>query len=111
MNNIKECEIGNHVDEEGNPAGGFVGGVGLEIDWQDGPLGRDSERLEPNGAFVETVISAAKQRIEWYQTVSDKKFRCLENATALNKLDEALFWLDARTKGREERKVEGTHQK
>ena len=111
MNNIKECEIDNHVDEEGNPAGGFVSGVGLEIDWQDGPLGRDELRVKPNGAFVETIISAAKQRIEWYQTVSERKFTCRENAMAITKLDEALMWLEARTNNREARKVEGTHQK
>jgi len=46
----------NRQDSEGNPTGGSVRGTGLSIDWQNGPLGRDADRLAPNGAFVETVI-------------------------------------------------------
>lgn len=96
----------NDSDENGNPAGGFVRSVGLKIDWQDGPLGRGLDRLDPNGAFVETVIAAAKQRIEYY---NETQFRCRENSMAATKLDEALLWLNKRTTDREERDVEGTH--
>lgn len=110
MNAIKQCEIVNEVDANGNPSGGGVIGTGLEIKWQDGPLGRDENRREPNGAFVETVISAAKQRLEYFQEASNKKFSCRENAVAITKLDEALMWLEKRTKDREERAVEGTHK-
>lgn len=109
MNAIKDCTMNNDVDENGNPAGGYVRGVGLVLDWQNGPLGRDAERKEPNGAFVETVISAVKQRIEFYQEASGGKFKCRENAMAITKLDEALLWLNKRTLDRENRKVEGTH--
>jgi hypothetical protein len=97
----------NCVDEDGRPAGGYVHSVGLDIEWQNGPLGRDEDRIEPNGAFVETVISAALQRIKHYQ---ETEFRCRENALAITKLEEALHWLDHRTKNREERGVEGTHK-
>jgi hypothetical protein len=107
MNTIKTCTIDNKEDEKGNPAGGSVLGTGLRIEWQDGPLGRVEERKDPNGAFVETVISAVIQRIEYYQ----KKFPCRENAIALTHLETANLWLDKRTKDREERGVEGTHQK
>lgn len=96
----------NLTDPGGMPAGGAVFGEGLEIHWQNGPLGRGDERLDPNGAFVETVIAAAKQRIEWYQ---ESGFSCRENACAITKLDEALMWLDKRTREREARGVEGTH--
>jgi len=106
MNNIKECAIQNRLDENGNPTGGSVSGVGLILNWQDGPLGRGEERKAPNGAFVETVISAAKQRLEFFQA---NKFSCRENAIAITKLEEALMWLEKRTKDREERQVEGTH--
>ncbi len=80
----------NKTDEKGNPAGGTVRGAGLSIDWQDGPLGRGDDRQEPNGAFVETVIAAAKQRIEFYQgdqrpMAAVGKFACRENAMALTK--------------------------
>lgn len=96
----------NNVDDNGNPAGGVVEGVGLSIVWQNGPLGRGEDRKEPNGAFVETVIAAAKQRIEFYQA---SKFNCRENALAITKLEEALHWLNHRTAAREARAVEGTH--
>jgi hypothetical protein len=97
----------NNLDANGRPAGGTVRGVGLSIDWQNGPLGRDGERIQPNGAFVETVIYAALQRIEHYQS---GQFKCRENALAITKLEEALHWLNARTNRREAAKVEGTHQ-
>ena len=108
MNTINKCTIENNLDERGNPAGGFVSGVGLEIQWQNGPLGRGAERIEPNGAFVETVISAVIARIQHYQST---KFNCRENAIALTKLEEANLWLNKRTAEREAREVEGTHAK
>jgi hypothetical protein len=97
----------NHVDDNGNPAGGSVSGTGLLISWQNGPLGRGDERIEPNGAFVETVIAAVIQRIEHYQST---KFACRENAIAITKLQEAAMWLDSRTKRREAASTEGTHE-
>ena len=100
-------EAVNNLDSQGKPAGGHVSGVGLSIQWQNGPLGRGKDRLEPNGAFVETVIAAALQRIEHYQ---DTEFRCRENALAITKLEEALHWLQSRTQRREVAGVEGTHK-
>ena len=97
----------NVNDNAGNPTGGAVNGVGLHIAWQNGPLGRGPERNEPNGAFVETVIAAALQRIEYYQ---QSNFRCRENALAITKLEEALHWLNSRTNRRETAGTEGTHQ-
>lgn len=97
----------NHrVAIEQVPAGGSTTGTGISISWQDGPLGRGEERLEPNGAFVEGVIQAALGRLQHYQST---KFRCRENALAITKLEEALHWLDHRTADRERRDVEGTH--
>lgn len=101
-------------DEHGNPAGGHSSGVGIHIDWQNGPLREQAaavghppvEVAEPNGAFVEGVISAALGRLEHYQA---GKFRCRENALAITKLQEALQWLDWRTRERERQGVEGTH--
>lgn len=97
----------NRTDEEGNPAGGEVSGKGLLISWQDGPLGRGEDRKEPNGAFVETVIAAVIQRLEFY---NEGQFRCRENSLAITKLEEALHWLNHRTARREEQNVEGTHE-
>lgn len=106
MNAINECIIQNLSDAQGNPAGGTVTGIGIDIEWQNGPLGRDAERKAPNGAFVETVISAAQQRLQYYQ---ESKFACQENADAMYHLEMALSCLASRTKKREEREVEGTH--
>lgn len=110
MNAIKDCEIHNVQDENGNPTGGMVQGTGMEILWQNGPLGREVDRKSPNGAFVETVLAAAKQRIEFFQTASSGRFSCRENAIAITKIEEALMWLDKRTRDREARQVEGTHK-
>ena len=128
----------HNLDADANPAGGTTTGVGIEIHWQDGPLGRQPDaatlasiaacpepgwhethrycpccpwtenvgRREPNGAFVESVIAAAIDRLEFYQGT---KFRCRENALAITKLEEALHWCQHRTRDREARDVEGTH--
>lgn len=102
-------EAVNAHDERGAPTGGYVTGVGIQIDWQNGPLGRGAERKPPNGAFVEDVIEAARQRIEFYQTVADGRFACMENAFAIELLERALANLDSRTQRRERAGVEGTH--
>lgn len=96
----------SHSTENDCPAGGRTTATGLSIDWQNGPLSVDGERKEPNGCFVETVIAAALDRLDYYQS---SKFNCRENALAITKLQEALHWLDHRTKAREARGVEGTH--
>ena len=94
-------------DENGNPAGGVSTGRGFTISWQNGPLGRGNERKEPNGAFVEDVLDAVIRRIEFYQ---EGKFACKENRAALDSLYDAANLLDRRTKAREARQVEGTHE-
>ncbi len=94
------------LDADGNPAGGSTRGIGLAIDWQDGPLGRGADRNEPNGAFVEGVIKAAIGRLEFYQ---GGPFHCLHNAVALGYLNAALGVLGERTRDREGRGVEGPH--
>jgi hypothetical protein len=57
-----------------------------------------------NGCQVDTVIAASKAILEGL----NKNFPCRENAMAITKLDEALLWLEKRTKDREARAVEGT---
>jgi len=94
------------TDYDGNPAGGDTVGTGFAIVWQEGPLGVGTSRMAPNGACVEEVIEAALGRLAFYQA---SKFRCRENALAITKLEEALHWLDHRTRDRERRGVEGTH--
>lgn len=106
---IQQFKAMNHTDDNGNPAGGFVQGTGLMIRWQDGPLreqGTD-EPAAPNGCFVETVILAAIQRIEYYQA---SKFACEENEDAIALLYAAVERLQARTARRTAEGVEGTNQ-
>ena len=93
-------------DANGNPCGGNTFGNGFAIGWQHGPLGRGAERKEPNGAFVEDVIAAAIDRLEYYQR---GKFASDFNREALGHLREAAGILHARTSDREKRSVEGTH--
>jgi len=100
--------IANHWDDQaGNPAGGCTDGTGFTISWQNGPMGRGEDRKAPNGAFVEDVIGACVDRIEYYQS---SQFACDENQDAITHLQAALNSLRCRTEGRERRGVEGTHQ-
>ena len=104
-----EIQTSNEVDENGDPTGGTADGIGLHIEWQNGPLGRVP--ATPNGAFVDDVLEAARQRLEFYQKASNGKFACRENAISITKIEEALHWLYARRMEREKRGVQGTHQK
>ena len=101
-------EAENFNDDNGMPAGGYVKGTGLDIQWQNGPLGRvgTDERIEPNGAFVETVIEGVVQRIKYYQ----EHFPCDENHLAIVHLQFALEALNSRTARRVAQNVEGTHE-
>lgn len=93
-------------NEIGYPLGGTSYGTGFCISWQHGPLGRGDARVAANGAFVETIIAAARDRLEYYQT---SPFACSENALAISHLTQALEALQQRTAAREARQVEGTH--
>jgi hypothetical protein len=97
------------TDKDGNPAGGATLGTGLTITWQNGTLGRGTERRKKNGALVEDVINAAIDRLEFFQTESGGKFSCYHNACAIQFLRQALSCLRQRTEEREARGVEGTH--
>ena len=108
MNVFEECVNEHWEDKDGNPGGGVTCGTGFTISWQNGPLGRDEERKLPNGAFVETIISAVIDRLEYYQR---SKFECGANEAAIEALKAANGCLEDRTKAREERGVEGTHEK
>ena len=94
------------TDPEGRPAGGVAVATGVSIAWQNGPLVLDGERVDPNGAFVETVIAIVVDRIGHYQ---ESPFRCVENAEALGHLEAAHAALNDRTKRRTNGGIEGTH--
>jgi hypothetical protein len=102
----QEIRSSHEVDADGKPAGGHTNATGITIVWQNGPLGRGEDRIEPNGAFVEGVLEAAADRLRWYQ---ESEFACDDNAEALALIEQAQTVLDKRTADREARGVEGTH--
>lgn len=67
---------------------------------QNGPI----KEVGVNGCQVDTVIEAAKLILEGLN-------KNRENAVAITKLDEALMWLEKRTKDRVKRGVEGVNKK
>ena len=60
-----------------------------------------------NGIYIEDLIELAIGRLNMY----NKELPSRENSLAITKLQEALFWLDARTADREARGVESTNEK
>lgn len=66
---------------------------------QDGPI----KEVGVNGCQIDTLIHAAKVILEGL----NKKFPCRENENALEHLDSALDALEARTRNRVARNVEG----
>lgn len=120
----QKYEIRNNLDENLNPAGGWVhgwpdkgwpdngfdmadNGMGIDITWQDGPLKQSGKEVPPNGAFVEDVLEVCQRRIEFYQA---SKFACPENAQAIAFIQNARDILASRIARREAAGVQGTHE-
>lgn len=59
-----------------------------------------------NGTTVEELLRVAKERL----ILLCSKFPSRENALAITKIEEASMWLEARTKDRIKRGVEGQHK-
>lgn len=100
---ISEEFYSNNFTRDGKPAGGCASGIGFAMTWQDGPILEKGR----NGAFVETVLAACRERLEFYQ---ESEFACNENAIAIASIAEAINILDSRTRNRQARGVEGTNQ-
>jgi len=95
------------ADDEGRPDGGISDGPGFTVSWQRGPLVLpDGTELPRNGAFVEEVLGACRDRLVTYQ---DSPFACEENAEALEHINAALEALAERQRNRQARGVAGTH--
>ena len=73
-----------------------------KVVFQKGPI----KEAGVNGCHNEDLIAMVLDRLQSFQS---SEYHCRENALAITKLEEALFWLRARTDGREARGVEGTH--
>ena len=66
---------------------------------QNGPIKENGR----NGCQIDQMIFVAQMIIKGL----NQNFPCRENSCAITKLDEALHWLDARTRDRTKRDVEG----
>ena len=114
----------NLTDDDNNPSGGNVmlhvtknGDTefpALIVNWQDGPRGTDQTNpdgspvlADPNGAFIEDVLWAALQRLEFFQ---DSKYRDRGNALAITYIEGALQAMKDRQLERSHRNVEGKHE-
>lgn len=114
-----KLEAFNLLDENDNPTGGGVRLIlppamsesdeVLKIEWQSKPRKQEGtdELLPPNGAFVEDVIWAALQRLEFF---NEGKYRDRANSIAITHLEQALQALKDRQLERSFRGVEGEHK-
>jgi len=71
----------------------------LSFTIQNGPVKENGV----NGCQVDTIFHAGLEILKKL----NKNFPCRENALAITKFEEGLQWMDARTKDRENRNVEG----
>lgn len=81
----------------------FPQGVVQRFDFQNGPI----KEVGTNGITHEVLLAIIIDRLEGFQR---GEWACEENAQVLGHLREALAILEVRTKLRDERGVEGTHE-
>lgn len=79
--------------------------VHLNIGFQNGPIASPADM---NGISGEALLAILIDRMQSFQA---GPYACRENACALTKLEEAMFWLQKRTRDRMARGVEGTMKK
>ena len=75
------------------------------LSFQNGPI----KEAGVNGITQEVLLAVVIDRLQGFQ--ENGPYFCRENALALTKLEEAMHWLLHRTRQREERGVEGAHEK
>ena len=74
------------------------------ISFQNGPV----QEVGVNGVSDEAFLAIVEDRLIGFQS---GKFACRENALALTKVQEAMMWLQKRTRDRAARGAEGTSEK
>ena len=74
--------------------------LGVVFTGQTGPI----KEVGLNGCQIDDLISFSRDVIK----VFNDRVSCTENTLVIQKLEEALLYLDARKKARESRGVEGT---
>ena len=75
----------------------------IDIKFQLGPV----KEVGANGTTIEEILGIAKARLEGFQKGA---FRCRTNALSITKIEEAIMWLEERTKQRVAQGVEGLNQ-
>jgi hypothetical protein len=75
-----------------------------DISFQNGPI----KEFGVNGITQEALLAVVIDRLRSFQA---GQFACRDNAVALTHCEEALMWLQRRTRERIKRGVEGTNQK
>lgn len=75
----------------------------VTLRFQNGPI----KEVGTNGITNEALLAIVIDRLQSFQS---GPYACRENALALTKLEEGMHWLQARTRGRVARGVEGTHK-
>lgn len=75
---------------------------GVNLRFQNGPI---KELRDCNGITNEALLAVLIDRMRGFQS---GPFACRENAIALTHLEEALMWLQKRTRDRMARGVEGS---
>jgi hypothetical protein len=76
------------------------------LSFQNGPINEDGVGV--NGLQQEALLAVVIDRLRGF---NEGPFRSRENSLALTKCEEALMWLQKRTRDRMARGVEGTHAK
>lgn len=79
--------------------GALLGQVGFQF----GPIKESGH----SGVQIEHLLAICAHRLACFQT---GPFACRENALALTKIQEAMLWLQSRTRDRQSRGVEGQNQ-
>ena len=103
--------FGFNFQENGFPHAGWVecrnrmGDVSWTLRWQPGVLDRTGGYDQPQGAFVEDLLVACKERLKFYQ--KSKAF-CEENAEAIEYIQKAEDILVDRRLERRMKGIEGT---
>jgi len=93
-------EYGLYLDVQ--PDGACRDSGTSRISFQNGPI----KEAGVNGISNEALLAIVEDRLLGFQS---GEFSCRENALALTKLQEAMMWLQKRTRDRLARGVEGTN--
>ena len=67
---------------------------------------KNDDGTEKDGTTLEEILKVSIARLQELNS----RFGCRENSVAITKMQEALMWLEERTKDRIKRGVEGKHE-